>query len=178
MVKIYTKTGDEGETSFYGGKRVLKSDIRIQVYGELDELNSVLGMARGCNNHKELDSLLKSLQEDLFVVGSDIAAPMHAKIDRASPKMIERLEKEIDGIEEKLPQLTNFILPSGDKTAGLMHFARAVCRRAERKLIELHQKEQINPELLKYVNRLSDLLFVMARYANLLDKRPEEAWRG
>jgi cob(I)alamin adenosyltransferase len=178
MVKIYTKTGDEGGTSFYGGKRILKSDLRIQVYGELDELNSVLGMVRSFNLHYELDPLLKKLQADLFVVGSDLAAPQHAKIERVSEKMVAYLEMEIDKLEEKLPPLQNFILPSGNIAASLLHFARSVCRRAERKLIELHQKETMSPELLMYVNRLSDLLFVMARFENHLTGGKEDIWKG
>ncbi|MFH1442633.1 MAG: cob(I)yrinic acid a,c-diamide adenosyltransferase [Candidatus Micrarchaeota archaeon] len=173
---IYTKTGDNGETSFFGGKRIMKSDLRICVYGELDELNSILGMVRGCSKHSELNPLLKTLQEDLFIVGADIAAE-HAKIGRTSAKMVERLEKEIDGLEEKLPPLNNFILPTGTQAASTLHFARSVCRRTERRLIELHQKEQMNPEILQYVNRLSDLLFVMARTANRLDGHKEEVWK-
>jgi cob(I)alamin adenosyltransferase len=177
MAKIYTKTGDKGETSFYGGKRVLKSDLRIQVYGELDELNSVLGMVRSFNMQFELDPLLKKLQADLFIVGSDLAAPQHAKIERVSEKMVAHLEMEIDKMEEKLPKLENFILPSGNIAASLLHFARSVCRRAERTLIELHQKENTTPELLMYMNRLSDLLFVLARYQNHLSNEKEEIWK-
>ncbi|MEK6954468.1 MAG: cob(I)yrinic acid a,c-diamide adenosyltransferase [Candidatus Micrarchaeota archaeon] len=187
MAKIYTKTGDSGETSFYGGKRIPKHDLRLEVYGSLDELNSILGMARSLydlgaktgmlNDSAEIEPLLKSLQDDLFVVGSDLAAPEHNKIARVSPKMVERLEKEIDALDSKLPPLANFILPSGTIAASTIHHARTVCRRAERKLSDLNSKEKINPELLKYINRLSDLLFVMARSENHAAGFGDEVWK-
>lgn len=188
MAKIYTKTGDSGETSFYGGKRIPKHDLRLEVYGTLDELNSILGMARSLYDLGDrtgmfpdgasISPLLKSLQQDLFVVGSDIAAPESHKIDRVGPSMVERIEREIDALDSKLPPLNNFILPVGTIAASTMHFARTVCRRAERRLSELNSKEKINPELLKYVNRLSDLLFILARYENSFQGAKEEEWKG
>ncbi len=175
---IYTKTGDNGETSLYGGKRVPKHDLRIGAYGAIDELNTVIGVIRAKNKRPELDSLLKGIQSELFIVGTDIAAPETSRIERVSGMMVERLEKEIDKMELQLPRLTNFILPSGKEIAATLHFGRAVCRRAERRLVELDYKERVNPRLLEYVNRLSDLLFVLARYENKLSGGKEEIWRG
>lgn len=187
MAKIYTKTGDSGETSFYGGKRVPKHDLRLEVYGSLDELSSIIGMARSIYDlgdrtgmfpdSASIGDLLKSIQRDLFIVGSDVAAPETHKIERVSEAMVIRLEKEIDSLDPKMPLLANFIIPSGTMAGSTMHFARTVCRRAERRLSDLHSREKVNPVLLKYLNRLSDLLFVLARYENFLQEREEEEWK-
>ncbi len=175
---IYTKGGDKGETSLFGGKRVKKYELRLEVYGQIDELNSAIGMARSWNNFHELDGLLKILQEDLFIVGTELAAPESLNKTTVSEKMVKRLENEIDKLEKELPHLHHFILPSGTQPASLLHLARSICRRAERRLVELNEKEKLNPQLLIYVNRLSDLLFVLARYENKLHQRKEEEWKS
>ncbi|MFH0971627.1 MAG: cob(I)yrinic acid a,c-diamide adenosyltransferase [Candidatus Micrarchaeota archaeon] len=175
---IYTKTGDSGETSLYGGKRVPKHDLRIRVYGAIDELSTVLGIARAKNKKPDLDSLLKGIQSELFIVGADISSPETSRVERVTGKMVERLENEIDRMEAHLPKLAHFILPSGCEIAATLHFARAVCRRAERRLVELNYKEPVNAHLLMYVNRLSDLLFVLARHENRLAGAKEEVWNA
>jgi len=168
-VKIYTKTGDSGETSFYGGERVRKSDLRIEVYGTLDELNAVLGVALSFVEDEKLRRLLLQVQNDLFTVGAELAS-LTFRGRKAMPKTIaahvKALEDAIDEISLSLSEQTAFILPNGTRASVFLHFARTVCRRAERVLVRFAETMETNPEVLKYVNRLSDLLYVMARYAN------------
>jgi cob(I)alamin adenosyltransferase len=179
-MKIYTKTGDEGKTSLFGGKRVEKNHIRLEAYGTIDELNSVLGVSSSFNNDELVKKTINDIQNSLFRVGSELATPEEVKskaIVSISPEEINNIEKVIDDIELKLNPLKNFILPGGSKLAAFLHLARTVCRRAERKIIELDLNESINPDILVYINRLSDLLFVLARFANHLSSTPEIEWK-
>ena len=170
-VKIYTKTGDKGETSLFGGWRVPKDDLRIEACGTVDELNSVIGIIRALKVSKALDTILHGVQNDLFILGADLAAPISSS-RRSS--MVPRIEREhiaateafIDQIQLGLPPLKRFILPGGSQASAHVHYARAVCRRAERRAVTLARKESVNPWVVSYLNRLSDLLFVLARSAS------------
>ncbi len=186
MKKIYTKTGDKGQTSLYGGKRVAKNDLRIETYGAIDELNSVLGLIISeiqnskvkSQNYKakvKSDEILIKIQKDLLLIGSLLAGYKNS-IKNLKLK-IKNLEDWIDNLEKELPELRNFILPGGSGTASLLHLGRSVCRRAERRLVELAQKEKVQPEILSYLNRLSDLLFEMARLVNFKQKKKEIIWK-
>jgi cob(I)alamin adenosyltransferase len=178
-VKIYTKTGDGGDTSLLGGKRLSKDSLRIETYGTIDELNSVIGVSRSLNEHREIDLMLFDLQSELFLLGSELATPSGVKnspIKFLSNENIIRLEKLIDDIDARLPQLKNFILPGGNKCAAMLHYARTVCRRAERLAVRLTRDESIRDFVVIYVNRLSDLLFVIARLSNFLSNTPETKW--
>jgi cob(I)alamin adenosyltransferase len=168
-MKIYTKKGDAGETGLYGNVRVPKDDLRIRTYGTFDELNSVLGLAL-CET--DLPNLLKAplqrIQGELFQMGAELATPRGKEtgIQLVQTESTETLEKEIDAMEAKLPALKTFILPGGAKTSALLQFARTVSRRAERELVTLNRAEPQRAAILQYMNRLSDYLFVCARYAN------------
>ncbi len=176
-IKIYTKTGDKGLTSLFGGSRVLKNSKRIKAYGTVDEANSVIGKAIATKPNKKVISILRIIQNDLFVVGADLATTKNnLKVLRISNLQIEQLEKFIDEIEMELPQLKKFILPSGSIAGAELHFARTVTRRAEIEVVELSQSEKINEDVIIYLNRLSDLLFVLARYENLKSKVKEIIW--
>lgn len=179
MARIYTRTGDEGETGLVGGARVPKDSLRVDAYGNVDELNSVLGLVRSFLTDNELDSLLHELQSDLFTVGADLAA---VNTDQSIPHIISErvleLEKIIDKYQEELPQLKVFILPSGSSAGASLHFARAIARRAERSIVKLGKIEKINDQLVPYINRLSDLLFVLARVVNHRQKTVEVTWHG
>ena len=178
LVKIYTRTGDGGETGLVGGVRISKDSLRVQAYGEVDELNSVLGIVRSFLVDSELDKLLRDLQRDLFVVGADLAAPIGVRTNapRITGERIAELERAIDGLEEELPRLQVFVLPSGTQSGAFLHFARTVARRAERTIITLRGKETINEQIIPYMNRLSDLLFVMARVTNHRNRVDELHW--
>jgi cob(I)alamin adenosyltransferase len=181
-MKIYTKTGDKGKTSLFGGKRVWKDDLRIKAYGTVDELNSVLGLACSGIKDKELKRVISGIQNELFVAGSDLASPLQKKtgkfqIPRIENKNTAGLEKLIDKFDSKIPVLKNFILPGGKKTAAVLHLARTVCRRAEREAVALSNVEKINQEIIVYLNRLSDLLFVLARFENFSSHHPEIEWK-
>lgn len=177
-MKIYTKTGDDGTTGLQGGKRVSKSDLRIIAYGSVDEINSCLGVALAQNPDSDITELLMRVQNELFVAGSDLSDPnlTNAK-NRVTDTMIENLEKNIDKFEQELDPLTNFILPGGHKTAAHLHLARTVTRRAETQLVLLSRQEQINVNCQKYLNRLSDLLFVLARIANKRSGVADVIWK-
>jgi cob(I)alamin adenosyltransferase len=185
-VKIYTKTGDSGDTGLFGGARVSKADPRIAAYGEVDELNACLGVARATLtpiNETELVAMLEQIQRDLFALGARLADPGHKIADRVSKAAIAagdiaRLEGWIDTLEATLPPLRRFILAGGSSGGAALHLARTTCRRAERAMVALRQDngEAFEPELLIYVNRLSDLLFVMARAANQRAGTPEIEW--
>jgi cob(I)alamin adenosyltransferase len=178
-MKIYTKTGDTGDTALFGGERVPKDALRIEAYGSVDELNSLLGIIRALGPHRTLDSILSMVQIQLFEVGADLATPIAHKstaIPRIQRSHAVKLEKKIDLLEKKLTPLKTFILPGGSPTASQLHFARTVCRRAERAVVRLSRNEDIGNHVVVYLNRLSDLLFVMARYANLLDHHAEVRW--
>lgn len=166
-MKIYTKTGDKGETGLFGGERVSKDALRVNAYGEVDELNAVLGVARTLTTDSTLDALLERIQSELFVVGADLATPGEAKyIPRMSAERVTLLEEEIDRFENELEPLKQFILPSGTPAGAYLHLARTVCRRAERGVVRLNAQESVNQAVLLYLNRLSDWLFVVARVAN------------
>jgi len=179
-MKIYTKTGDNGDTSLFGGGRVSKSSLRIEAYGTVDELNSTIGLARSFGLTEESERLCNTIQNDLFVLGADLATPPESrvKIDRINHDYVTRLEHFIDGLEDTLPKLRFFILPGGTQPASALHLARTVCRRAERKLVEACRQEDISDDCLHYLNRLSDLLFVMARYENHQSGGTENVWKA
>lgn len=181
MARIYTRTGDKGETGLVGGARVSKDSIRVEAYGNVDELNSVLGIVRAFLNDKELDGLLGEIQDDLFVVGSDLASTQNAQqrnIPRISSEKVVGMEKTIDKFEAELSPLKSFILPGGGISGSLLHNARTVARRAERRIVALAKAEPINEHMVPYMNRLSDLLFVMARVANHRENKAETEWRS
>lgn len=181
-MKIYTKTGDKGETSLFGGRRVWKDDLRISAYGTVDELNAVLGVAISELMNKELIEVIKSIQNDLFTVGSDLASPLDKEnknfvIPRVDAKFIKQLEVLIDKYDSQLPELKNFILPGGLKGSAILHHARTVCRRAEREVVALAKVDGINHEIEVYLNRLSDLLFVLARFENFSSGKNDLHWQ-
>jgi cob(I)alamin adenosyltransferase len=170
-VKIYTRTGDAGETALFDGTRVLKSDLRVEAYGHVDELNATIGLARASGVDADLDSQLETLQRDLFALGARLADPesrIAARVTKAAirPEDVEQLESWIDEADAELPALRRFVVPGGSPAGATLHLARTVCRRAERHIVLLGA-DAIEPELLAYINRLSDLLFVLARLANL-----------
>lgn len=177
-MKIYTKKGDSGETSLFGGQRVSKSSKRIDAYGTVDELNTILGMAMAFGISKKNEQLLHTIQEHLFVLGADLATPesKQARINRISNTEIELLEQAIDEMEDSLTPLKNFILPGGSPAGASLHFARTVCRRAERIAVECRHEEEISDAAIRYMNRLSDFLFVLARFENNQAGTPEQTW--
>ncbi len=180
-MKIYTKTGDKGETGLFGGDRVPKDAARIEAYGAVDELNSLIGIVRALEPGKKIDRLLQKIQNDLFVVGADLATRKAGKrslVPRIGRAHVASLEGIIDSLELLLLPLTLFILPGGTVAASYLHYARTVCRRAERSTIRLSRSEEINEHALVYLNRLSDLLFVLARYANHIQKKNETKWEN
>ena len=177
-MKIYTKTGDNGTTGLIGNKRVKKSNPRIASYGMVDELNASIGIVLSSKLGKDIRILLTKIQNDLFVVGADLANPdLKNKSNRVTSEMITYIEKEIDRLEEKLEPITYFILPGGDLVASQIHLARAICRRAETNMVSLSEVEAINNLCLIYMNRLSDLLFVVARTINKRKKISDVAWK-
>jgi cob(I)alamin adenosyltransferase len=176
-MKGYTRTGDKGETGLYGGTRVGKDNPRVEAYGAVDELNSQIGMARAYVKDVKTKKILTGIQKDLFTLGGDLASELvSAKVPRVSKAHVESLEKTIDSIHAGLKPLRRFILPTGSVAGAQLHVARAVCRRAERRIAALAKTEAINPEAIPYVNRLSSLLFDLARWANQQDKVKEEEW--
>ena len=177
-MKIYTKTGDDGTTGLIGNIRVKKSNPRIAAYGTVDELNTALGIILSSKLGKDIRDLLTKIQNDLFVVGADLANPnLKNKSNRVTSEMVLFLEKGIDRLEEKLPAITFFILPGGDLIASHVHLARAICRRSETDIVKLSESQKINNESLIYMNRLSDLLFVVARTINKRKKISDVAWK-
>jgi cob(I)alamin adenosyltransferase len=178
-VKIYTKTGDKGETGLFAGGRVPKDDARVEAYGCVDELNAVIGLVRAAGPDVELDAALGRIAAELFSLGADLATPLDAKaswVVRMDEAPIARLEAEIDRFELELAPLRHFILPGGSPAGAALHLARTVCRRAERRAVSLARTAAINDAALRYLNRLSDWLFVAARLANQRAGRPEEPW--
>jgi cob(I)alamin adenosyltransferase len=179
-MKIYTQTGDTGDTSLFGGQRVPKDALRIEAYGTIDELNSILGIVRADSGDPELDSILQKLQEQLFVLGADLATPRsidRTPVRRIEPRDAQPLEKLIDQLESRLKPLKNFILPGGSPVAARIHFARTVCRRAERAVVRMSRNEDIGEGAVVYLNRLSDFLFVLARYVNQKADVQETKWK-
>jgi cob(I)alamin adenosyltransferase len=180
-MKIYTKTGDKGETGLFGGDRVAKDTPRIDAYGAVDELNSLVGVIRALRSNKKIDDVLRKIQNDLFVLGADLAtrkANKRSLIPRIALSHIALVEKTIDSFQLSLRPLKSFILPGGTLAASHLHYARTICRRAERSTVRLSCTEEINKNVLVYLNRLSDLLFVLARYANHTGKKKETEWRN
>lgn len=178
-MKIYTKTGDQGMTGLYGGGRVSKSSPRIAAYGEIDELNALLGLARAETPHEQLKQVLGEIQHTLFTLGAQLASPTaDPKIEVITAKHVDGLERQIDVITQTLPAMRNFILPGGSKTSALLHFARTVCRRAERSTVYLTSLagEAVDKWILIYINRLSDFLFILARLANQLENIEDVPW--
>jgi len=180
-IKIYTKTGDSGETGLFGGDRVPKDSGRVEAYGTVDELNAYLGAAGAQLSAGDVLDCLRRIQSELFDLGADLATPPTVttttkQIPRIRDEHTARLEHWIDRFEEALPPLTRFILPSGSQAGATLHLARTVCRRAERRVVTLHHTEEINPEIIRYLNRLSDLLFVLARTVNQQHHMPEIPW--
>ena len=169
-LKIYTRTGDKGETSLYGGARVAKNDLRIEAYGTVDELNSFIGVARASWPQSPSDAELDSIQGDLFHLGARLAAPGTDLFSGVAASRVEELEYAIDKMEKELTPLRNFILPGGSAAAANLHVARAVCRRAERLLVAMGED-------VIYLNRLADYLFVAARYANARQGLPDVPWK-
>ena len=181
-MKIYTKTGDSGDTGLFGGGRVPKNHPRVEAYGDVDELNAVLGMARAAEALPRIDEALISVQRDLFAIGALLATPNREKMREHLEKAqidearVSQLESAIDSADRELEPLRAFIVPGGTPKAAALHVARTVCRRAERRVVELSGVEEIPPLVVIYLNRLSDLLFTLARLANRLAGKNEVAW--
>jgi cob(I)alamin adenosyltransferase len=180
-MKIYTKTGDGGETGLADGSRVGKHSLRVAAYGEVDELSAALGVVKSHSGDAGRDALLREIQRDLFAIGAQLADPK-ARVASKKAKaavtqaQVARLEQAIDARAAELPALTAFLLPGGSKLGAFLHLARTVCRRAERAVVALAGKQKVDPLLIVYLNRLSDLLFVMARHENQRSGQPEDRW--
>lgn len=178
-MKIYTKTGDQGKTALFGGRRVGKDNARIEAYGTVDELNAQLGMAHVASR-PEAAELILAVQHELFVLGADLATPLDNKnvnVMRIEEAHVDAMERRIDALEEALAPIRFFILPGGCEAAARLHICRTVARRAERLIVHLSTIEEINELDLRYINRLSDFLFVLARFANHLEGREDIRWQ-
>jgi cob(I)alamin adenosyltransferase len=181
-LKIYTKVGDKGTTSLIGGTKVLKSDLRIEAYGTIDELNSYVGLCNDLLTGDRFKTILREIQDRLFTIGSSLACDPEKEPKMKIPDLkeddVNLLEMEIDKMNEVLPVMKNFILPGGHPTVSHLHVARCICRRAERCCVRLNEQAIEGLLILKYLNRLSDYLFVLARYISHLLKTPETAWKA
>ena len=188
ITKVYTRTGDKGETALVGGKRVPKDSARIDAYGTIDELNSIVGLARVFNEecldagegHRFLDGVLCRIQDELFDIGSELATPPEFFQDgmyRVGEEEITRIEKLIDQCQEDLEPLNSFILPGGGRVGAYLHQCRTVCRRAEREILRVSRTEDINNRVIKYINRLSDLFFVLSRWIAKQTGEQEYLWQ-
>jgi cob(I)alamin adenosyltransferase len=181
-VKIYTRTGDAGETALFGGGRVPKDDARVRAYGDVDELNSTIGAALACEPRDFEPAILEAIQRDLLAIGGRLASPNPEKVARAlekaviPPDRVRALEEVIDRADTELPPLSAFVLPGGGPKAAWLHLARTVCRRAERSVVALHREGGVPPVIIAYLNRLSDLLFTLARLANHRGRIPDRTW--
>ena len=180
-MKIYTKTGDGGKTSLIGGTKVLKSNLRIEAYGTVDELNSYIGLLSDYSNEDHVKSILKEIQDRLFTIGSELACDPGKETKMSIPDLkesdVEILEKEMDKMDEELPVMKHFILPGGLPVVSFAHIARCVCRRAERCCVNLKEKEgKVDPLIIKYLNRLSDYLFTLARFLGMKNNSAEIIW--
>ncbi len=181
-MKIYTKTGDSGETGLFGGARVSKDAARVEAYGAVDELNAVVGLVRSEGLDDDLDALLEAIQSELFDVGGELAS-MPDKQDKLTVPLIGEaeigeLERAIDRADSELPPLSTFVLPGGTRAASLMHQARTVCRRAERRVVTLRGGEEVRGDVVRYLNRLSDLFFTLARLVNHRANVADTPWKG
>lgn len=188
ITKVYTRTGDSGETGLVGGKRVPKDSQRIEAYGTIDELNSIVGLARAFNEerldqndaHRFVDLTLRQIQDELFDLGSELATPPDSYQEgmfRVGAREVKKLEQLIDECQRDLQPLKSFVLPGGGKIAAYLHQCRTVCRRAEREILRLSRAEDIGEWPLKYVNRLSDLFFVLSRWISKQTGEPEYLWQ-
>jgi cob(I)alamin adenosyltransferase len=175
ITRVYTRSGDAGETSLVDGSRVSKADPRVVAYGDVDELNSLLGIAREGLADQQLNDALGKIQNELFIVGADLASPLEIQVPRVEEEHVAEMERLIDTLLEELEPLREFILPGGTRLGATLHLARAVSRRAERSIVTLATQSEINRHALIYLNRLSDLLFVMARVANKRSGAKEES---
>ena len=171
--KVVTKTGDKGHTALIGGQRVSKGSLRVSAYGEVDELNSVLGLAVAHLTDKACIEMLQDIQHRLFTVGADLASPEGIEVPRVTKEHIDEIEETLDGLMDELPPLEEFILPGGGPGGATLHLARTVARRAERTVVLLNEQIEINELTVVYLNRLSDFLFVLARVANKRESHPE-----
>jgi cob(I)alamin adenosyltransferase len=181
-MKIYTKGGDKGETGLFGGERVSKDSLRIEAYGITDELNSFIGLLLTEIIDAEVKNLLNKIQSLLFTLGSDLAAPDNEtnkkhNIPRINRSHCEELENEIDKFDARLEELRNFILPGGCKSSSMLHICRTICRRAERKVVSLNKDVEVSPDIIIFLNRLSDLFFVLARYENKVSGIEDIKWQ-
>jgi cob(I)alamin adenosyltransferase len=185
-MKIYTRTGDRGETALFGGQRVRKDNVRVDAYGDVDELNSVLGLAGlyvEQAGDAELARHLRDIQADLFTIGANLATPApedggrpNAHVPTLNPARVAEMERWIDAADAELEPLKNFVLPGGTESAAMLHLARTVCRRAERRVVTLSYEAHIEQDVIVYLNRLSDLLFTLARLANRRAGTPDVPW--
>jgi cob(I)alamin adenosyltransferase len=188
ITKVYTRTGDKGQTALVGGKRVPKDSPRIEAYGTIDELNSIVGLVRAFNEeklnqgeaHRFLDSILRRIQDELFDLGSELATPpefFQAGMYRVGESEVKKLEQIMDQCQKELEPLNSFVLPGGGKIGAYLHQCRTVCRRAEREILRLSRAEEISEWPLKYVNRLSDLFFVLSRWISKQTGEAEYLWQ-
>lgn len=188
ITRVYTRTGDRGETALVGGKRVPKDSLRIEAYGTIDELNSIVGLARAFNEekladgepHRFLDTLLRQIQDELFDLGSELAAPpdfFQEGMYRVSESEVKKIEQLIDKCQEELEPLKSFVLPGGGRIGAYLHQCRTVCRRAEREILRLSRAEELGEWPIKYVNRLSDLFFVLSRWISKKTGKDEYLWQ-
>jgi len=179
-MKIYTKSGDRGRTRLFDGTQVAKNDLRVKAYGNLDELNSAIGSAIAFTADLGITELLQSIQRELLSVGAQLADPKFNAENFAKPTLsvewVAALESAMDEFEQELPPLRVFILPSGGQCGALLHLARTICRRAERTVVELNETNSLDPKVIEYLNRLSDLLFVVARVVNYREGKQEIQW--
>lgn len=182
--KLYTRAGDRGETTLFGGRRVPKDHPRPTAYGTVDELNAVIGAASAFIRQRRVVAILRSIQNELFDIGAELASERPVRRTQRATAAFEldaaaitRLERLIDEYDARVSPLRTFVLPAGSPGAALLHFARTVCRRAERAVVALSHDEPANPRIPAYLNRLSDLLFALARYVNTADRRPELRWQ-
>ena len=179
-MKIYTKTGDQGTTALFGGQRIRKDTDLIQLVGEVDELNACLGLAVSTTEDQLIGQILQRLQHELFNLGAEVATPsaqLHKLDSLIDSKQVGRMETDIDELESHLSPIRQFILPGGGLTASTLHLARTVCRRCERKAVSLNGEQLVSLPILQYLNRLSDLLFILARRANAVSGQPDIYWQ-
>jgi len=175
ITRVYTRKGDKGKTGLVDGSRVSKASPRVEAYGDVDELNSCLGLIRAEQSDPEIEDALRKIQNDLFIVGADLASPMSINVPRIDKPYVDRLEKITDKLLKELDPLKEFILPGGSRVGSMVHIARCIARRAERRAVTVAEGDETNMQVIAYINRLSDLLFVMARAINKRANKREES---